>query len=349
MALDLKRYDYVPSIRTRAAELKGWEQLRRMALKRTLPIMEITQSRRSKKNPTGAVSKTIQELSQILEDSAFVADLTTLDRYKNPEIEHLLDPEDGFKEWVEFVNSSLPPTCIPAVHLTVPLDVPALRRQISALRSSHDAIAVRFPTSFREHKTVMQSLVDELGELSRVAVLIDAGYVAPKNAAVAGERVCEMIAEWVDASPGLVAPLSSSFPSSVVQLGGDDYGKFSLSEVDVSKRVKSEFDRLRVVHGDYAAIHPLDFVGTVTNWVPRVDVPLESDLYYYRYRREEGGYERCARKALEDADYAPLECWGCDNIREAAAGKPQGRSPAHWIAVRLNINVTRQAARTSAR
>jgi hypothetical protein len=347
MALDFKRYNYVPSIRTRAAELKGWEQLRRTALKRTLPIIEITKSRRSKSNPAGAISKTVQDLTEILEESAFVADLTTLNSLKNPEIDLLLDPEDGFKAWVEFVDGSLPSTCIPSVHLTVPLDVYELRRQISALRARHDAIAVRFPTSFKEHANVKQSLVDELGDLSRVVVLIDAGYVAAENSAIEGERVCEVMAEWVDSSPGLVAPLSSSFPSSVLDVGDDDYGKFSLSEVEISERAKGEFGGARVAHGDYATIHPLDFTGTVTNWVPRVDVPLESSLYYHRYRREDGGYEKCARKAFRDTDFAPLECWGCDNIREAAAGKPQGRSPAHWIAVRLNIHVTRQAARLS--
>ncbi|ENZ95882.1 hypothetical protein O1K_07645 [Xanthomonas fragariae LMG 25863] len=134
---------------------------------------------------------------------------------------------------------------------------------------------------------------------------------------------------------------SSSFPNSVVSAGGeDDQGAFNLSEVYLWKELVLKFPDL--TYGDYAGIHPIDFTGTVTNWVPRVDVMLDESFYYHRYRRSEGGYEKAAYEALNDHRYVPLDCWAQENIRLAAGGSPNGRSPSFWIANRVNFHLSRQ-------
>jgi len=160
-------------------------------------------------------------------------------------------------------------------------------------------------------------------------------------------RLSEMLEACQNQQPINCATLASSFPSSVVAsgYGGDEYGRFNLSEVMLSKQLKAIFSDKKVIHGDYASIHPLDFDGTVTNWVPRVDCPLDEQLYYYRYRRDDGGYIKAAKCTLEDKAYVDLDCWGCENIKDAARKDPQGRSPAHWISVRLNIHISRQILR----
>ena len=101
------------------------------------------------------------------------------------------------------------------------------------------------------------------------------------------------------------------------------------------------------MHGDYGLIYPEDVYSMVTRWVPRVDIPLDTELFYYRFRRDVGGYVEAARRAILDPDYKPLVCWGHSNVLEASQGSPIGRSPAHWIAVRVNYHLARQLARLS--
>ncbi|GAB6411581.1 hypothetical protein bcgnr5379_60780 [Bacillus cereus] len=184
-----------------------------------------------------------------------------------------------------------------------------------------------------------------------LVLLIDDGYVKQGEAAASATR-CMAIANAFSGKVNLAAPLTSSFPNSVTVPnfgGGDAYGEFRLEEIEVSDEMKVwGLAKARVVHGDFGLIHPLDFEGTVTSWVPRVDVPLAATGYYYRYRRPAGGYSLAAALALKDPKYTPLNCWAHDMVLAAANGHPEGRNPSFWISVRVNYHIIRQAVRLGA-
>ena len=339
-------FRYIPVVRTRDAELKGLSHLKREVLAELLPVVEFTQSRRSSKNASGSVYKCVEKISEILQGGPYIADLTSLINQTNQEISELLRPDNNFDNWVRFVEANLPKPCIPTVHLTLPFDEAAFREQLGRLLAANDLVAIRLPTSYSEYRAVLD-LVSESDDVARRAILLfDAGYVEPQvtNAALAKLKEMFEVARTLNVINR--ASLVSSFPSSVLakNYGGDENGRFALSEVEISRQLNSNVGR-NITHGDYASIHPLNFTGTVTNWVPRVDVPLDEELYYYRYRRDNGGYVKAAKRALTDPSYKDMNCWGCENIKEAASGDPQGRSPAHWIAVRLNIHISRQVQR----
>lgn len=337
-------YSYVPVIRTRDAELKGFREIDPKRLDRLIPVIELTRSRRSKSNPTAAVSFSVEKVREILADRYFIADLTSLDSQTTPEIEEMLDESGGFANWVAYVQKVLGSHAIPVAHLTDPFDSEIFDTQLKALGSTQEAVAIRIPTSFLEIEELMETAQRAMGDLGRVAVLVDAGFVPPSTTAGARGAVLNICKEVASYNPAVIVPTSSSFPSSVVApgYGEDRVGEFPLCEVDISAAVERALPFMRVLHGDYSCIHPLDFEGTVTAWVPRVDVPLESSLFYYRYRRPVGGYVAAAQAALRDHRYVSLDCWGDENIKMAAAGEPLGKSPAHWIGARLNFHISRQ-------
>ena len=45
---------------------------------------------------------------------------------------------------------------------------------------------------------------------------------------------------------------------------------------------------------------------------------------------------------IENDKYSRIQSWGNDEILEASQGIVNGRNPGHWIAVRMNIHMTRQ-------
>lgn len=338
---------YIPVLRTREAELKGLANVRSDYMGLVVPVIEFTRSRRSKANPIGAISKSVAKVEEILGGRPYIADLTSMNAQMSGEIQSLLDPADSFKNWTDFVASSLPKGCIPSVHLTEPFDANVFITQIGRLWSTNSGIALRVPVDYPH----LQELAAHMGPVrpgGAVVVLADASYVRPSQRESAFTN-CRNVLRALAGKAHLGASVCSSFPSSVTvpEYGGaDDHGKFDLVEVEVSDRLKgANIGPMSIVHGDYALIHPLEFDGTVTNWVPRVDVPLDKSVFYHRIRRPEGGYIVAAARALADPDYRKLECWGDHNIVEAARGAPLGRSPAHWIAVRVNYHISRQAVR----
>lgn len=337
---------YVPVVRTRAAELKGFAQLSRSTLDALLPLIELTKSRRSKTNPSGAMSKCIDAVLAILADRPFIADLASFESLQNQEIDKLLDPAASFRNWVRFATSVLPSTCIPVAHLTDPFDPLGFSLQVEQLVAKNGWIAIRMPVDYAQAEEISPVLSSVLDGMEKVILLVDGGFVH-KDAALQGYLNCKAAFDRFGSPTGFSAALNSSFPASVATggYGEDSQGEFSLAEVEIHDNLKKNLRRPKLLYGDYASIHPKEFEGTVTNWVPRVDVPLDRKIYYHRYRRPEGGYSKAAKFARDDRRYVPLDCWGQENIFDAARGMPQGKSPAHWIGVRVNFHITRQVAR----
>ncbi|MFD2736569.1 hypothetical protein ACFSYI_16185 [Xanthomonas dyei] len=63
--------NYSPVIRTRAAELRGLKELADAARRKLFPIVELTRSRRTSKNPAGSISKSVEAICEILGGAVF--------------------------------------------------------------------------------------------------------------------------------------------------------------------------------------------------------------------------------------------------------------------------------------
>ncbi|WP_414547272.1 beta family protein [Stenotrophomonas forensis] len=315
-----------------------------------LPVFELTKSRRSPKNPEGSLEKTLERLLPAVGDRPFIADVTSLDSQGSAEIAGLLDPAGSFANWRSFVRQRLPRNCIPVVHLSDPFDLNEVVEQINDLFEHSGGVALRVPTDYPYAAELAGALKPRVGLQGFVALLVDDGYVQ-QNGTPASVARCLTVLKHFAGKVNFVAPLASCFPSSVTIPnfgGGDAYGEFRLEEVLISEQLKLiGLEGADVLHGDYALIHPNDFDGVVTNWVPRVDIPLLQDGYYHRYRRDDGGYSLAARMAIQNPKYVKLNCWADQALNEAAIGNPPGRSPSFWIAARVNFHITRQVHRLS--
>lgn len=336
--------NYSPILRSRAAELRGLKELTDQTKGKIFPIIELTRSRRTSKNPAGDIVKSVEAVCEILGEQPFITDLTSLESQQNAEFDQLLSEDAGFSAWTNFALNSLPAQCIPVVHLLEPFELAPFQMQVGELNKRFPVLAIRIPTNYADYAVLIGALKFVFPDPSRICLILDAGYVSQRAVSGAHARLSEML-QVVDGVKFYSKTIAaSSFPNSVVSAGGgDDQGEFDLTEVLLWDDLKQRYSDLD--YGDYAGVHPMDFTGTVTNWVPRVDVMLDSKFYYHRYRRSDGGYIKSAQEAYKDPRYIPLACWAEENIKLAAAGTPAGRSPSFWISNRVNFHLSRQTLR----
>lgn len=343
----MSEFVYFPLIKTRDSELRCFEHIDDSDFSKILPIYELTKSRKTPKAPDGDIYRRMKQIASIQKGKPFILDLSTDEKYSNPQIEQLLSEYDGFKEWQYFLfdlHSEL--NIIPMVHLYEDDNgkFSDVEKFVKNASSKTKLIAVRLPydLSNEEIKHYLKPIISNLHEDCKLYVLLDAEYVRNK-------QIIDVIATFIESCSGTetfgnkikdVVMLCSSFPSNVANVGGDDIaGSFNISEEDIYQGIISEFP---IKYGDYASINTEQIEMKGGTFVPRIDIAsLDGKSFTYkRYRRNNGGYVRAAEHTIFDTDsYTPLGVWADTEIKAASVNEPSGISPAFWISVRMNYYI----------
>lgn len=338
---------YFPIIKTRDGELRCFEHINDNDFSKILPIYELTKSRKTQKAPDGDIYRRMKQIADIQKGRPFILDLSTDERYSNPQIEQLLSEHDGFKEWQYFLfdlHSEL--NIIPMVHIYEDDngEFNDLENFVKNASTKTNFLAVRLPydLSDEEVKYYLGPIVRNLSKKCKLFVLFDAEFVRNKP-------INDVVDTFLEACSGTkcfeqkiedVVMLCTSFPSNVAQVGGEDIaGSFRIYEEDIYQGVSEEFP---IKYGDYASINTEQIEMKGGTFVPRIDIAsLDGKSFTYkRYRRNNGGYVRAAEHTISDTNsYRPLGVWADEEISAAAANNPSGISPAFWISIRMNYYI----------
>ena len=334
-------YNYFPILKTTDAELRAFAELPKQVKDKILPVFELTRSRRSKKNRDGDAWKRIKCLQEYLGDRPFILDLTTEESLQNKQIVEMLEvSSDGYDSWVSFINKIVDAglNVIPIIHYN-PDELAEVRKEIGKLQDLSNCLAFRVRADDEVGQYVGE--IEKVFNLSKLILILDAGYLKPDSTDPFPVALLDSVSKK---SPKAVVCAASSFPSSVADFG-DEEGNFPIKEVLTTEGLRNHYE---IFHGDYGSIHPVRYEARWGGWVPRIDFPSGNKFYYYRYRREQGGYIKAAKKVKANEHYNKIpefDVWGDMEIEAAAEGNPNGLSPAHWIAVRANLYMTQQYLR----
>lgn len=347
---------YSPIVKTTESEINAIRNLDQRVKERILPVFELTRGRKHKQYfPEGDINKSLRFIEEIFPHGDFILDITQHDDLINSDLESLINSDDGYASWVnfvsrlEFVDRLLPVLQIDGDELEKDESTALenIAKQSSSLSEITGAVVARLPWDLYENdvENILSAIFRRV-EKSNVIVIVDYGYIKPFTGSGYVEDTLPLLKKVSGlCERGNIIVCASSFPKIVTapNYGQEHYGKFQLEETvlynEVVRNLGSGF-----VYSDYGSIHPIRYDVKGGSWIPRVDVPLASEVYYYRYRRQnEGGYIRCAKEAARDDDFEKcVTCWGKEKILEAAKGKPEKWNPAFWISVRSNIHVTTQ-------
>ena len=350
-----KKFYYFPILKTTNAELKAYSFLNDSIKNNILPIFELTKSQKTKKNPESKLEKKLEKLYESVNKYPFIVDLTTETTYSNKEIERMIyDGSDGYKKWVNFLKKIKEnfPFIIPMVHYH-PQKIENVKLQTISLGKSFKYLAFRVDIFEDETLGYIKNFISfckNLQSHNQVIIILDGSFihidhndklnkfkekVKEVNNRVKDDKICAFVYTF------------SSFPKSVRDKGyngGDSDGAFEIKENKCQNLISYTE---KIYHGDYGSIHPARYDTGGGGWIPRIDVVSSDEKYFFyrRYRRNDGSYNLCAKKILQDEKYqkiTQIDTWGDEEIHYANQDKPRGKNPSHWIAVRSNLYMTRQ-------
>jgi len=353
---------YVPIIKTGDAEIRGIENLSDDVKNTITPLFDLTRSRKSKNIKQGDIFRRLNRLEEAYGKRQFVLDLITEPHLMNEQIRDLQDNNNGYENWIDFLISLKEkfPKVIPTILISykgAKSDKEVydrVKKQIESMEKHFNSIAYRFPLEHERFENDLSEICQVIsGE--KIICVIDAEFITQEKSGIYSEKAKSVINELDSLSLGKIVLSATSFPRNPTEFGEENYGEFRLEEClfyeNVNTVVQSE-----LLYGDYATINPIrSLQAGGQGWVPRIDMPTESTIFYYRSRRKKVEdefkekfpvvYTRVARRMIKDDRYKEVKdmignCWGIEQIELAAKGDPQGLSPSFWISVRMNIHIT---------
>lgn len=330
----LEAIRYLPAIRSRQAELRGYSELRPATKNSLHPIVAL--------GKLGRVDNAQRVLEIIHERiGACFLDLNTNPGQTCSESGQLSDPANNFQAWRQFAASQ--PDVTPIALLRDGATERAFIRQILLIENHFGALVIRSRRPAQE-LSALQAALSAVDDVNNVLIVLDFGYI--RGALEAKEAEARRVISSLRTTDPTtrVAVLASSFPRTVSAYG-DQRGLLPIVERDLHAQIGG--DEV-AIYGDHAAIYPEPFEPSVSRWVPRIDYCLDYAWLYERRREDDGGYVRCAETIVAstdwDANFA-AEAWGASIIQRTATNRsiePGFGSPANWIAARVNMHIERQ-------
>ncbi|MGI2125085.1 beta family protein [Shewanella oncorhynchi] len=262
------------------------------------------------------------------------------------QVERLLDSNNGYENWFNFVKEHKQIT--PIVQLN---DLTQLNEQLKKLSSLERGVACRFNLS-QIQKNMHSDIATTLKklEITDVFFIFDYEQVTNTQTQFASKMGEEMEKVNLIIPSIKVAISCSSFP---LNFGGYTKGENPIVERLIFNRIRGEYPKLNLVYSDRGSARAEKIMGGGGTPAPRIDYPLQNDWRFIRYNIEDelstksdrdGAYAELAKQIIK-ADYweKELHLWGTQVIELTAKGEMLGiNNPARSTAVRINIHLYKQ-------
>ncbi len=334
--LNLSTYTYFPTLRTRAAELRGLKELDDARKERIVPMLTLGQWRGSSE-----LNKAAEKAVDAVGDRPFFMDLSSDKRKVEAHWEQLRNPAGAFNEWRDFAAQY--PNAIPVVQIPSGTRTRDIVQQAQEIESKFGTVAFRIQ-DFSSQTPFVISAISALDDPRNAIVFIDCQYIREAIAAFTTATIATINALRTEFPAVLIVVLSTSFPSSTLPFADSakQRGVIPILERDLHARVGGN---PVAIYGDHASIHAVVYDDVpMMRWSPRIDYPTYTDWHFERRPGSiEAGYIAAAQAIQADFQCSSASSiWGERMIAQAAGGNPYGKAPASWIAVRVNIHLARQ-------
>lgn len=341
-------YCYFPKIRTRQAELLGFEKLEEDTKKSILPLISIT---------TLGQRKTVASVVEKLEDIVLTQDKPVMIEFERnahvqcTDFREYIDPSNNYENWTNFFRDLIKEKGLNIIPCLIPAELIDNRRDyaqhIRAMERMFAHFFIKIDPFKKRDVTAAVLVASVCSNLKDKLFIIDVGQIDQSRIKVIEQAVIFVINELREIDPSInITVQGSSFPRSFVDYGRTA-GSISMLEWELFSHLGG---REVCFYGDYASIHGEFYQGSYATFVARVDYPAEKMWIFERrpspskdeVNREALYIQAC--NAIKENDFwdSDLECWGKQVIETVSSGEVDGfKSPAKWISVRVNLHIER--------
>lgn len=355
---------YIPIIKLAESEIRALENISFKG-KDIIPLVELTRGRKKTIKLDKELSivtfpfeKRLEKIKKIFKGMSVAFDLTSDMNLLSTEITELYDFNNGYRNWRDFLDKmkeeNVFKKIIPSIIFNWDDDnfEENLKLQIQSLAQEYGKLIYRTPLQTKDYYEEIPLILKYLPANTDLCVLIDGGYLqeAIINDAVtvlkARIATINTLSKNYDTSIHIIIS-STSFPNNVTEYGDKETDNIAMVEKKIYTSVKEEYND--IIYSDYASINPTrnDTITMARGWIPRIDIPIHCETYYYRVRRPKGtsaykgAYILAAKKVIRDSRF-PRNLdnnWGIQMVKACAYGSVFGSTPSFWISVRMNIHI----------
>lgn len=335
--IDFEEYAYYPALRTRNAELKGLAQLDSDRKARILPLITL-----GKWPKSDDFSRSVEKAAEAMGENPFFIDLPEDPRHHSLTSTELIDPKNHFAAWREFAGAHK--NVIPVVQ-TMNGTRRDIVQQARLLEAGHGRLGFRIRDFQRDTPLVVAAL-SALDNVNSSLVFVDAQYIRSSLPAYIAAVTTTINALRSEVPETIVTVLSTSFPASRTPFFDPSRERGSIPIIDRELH-ESVGGSSVAMYGDYGSIHAVVYDDQpIMRWSPTIDYAMEYEWVFER-RADEAtngdGYVAAAKGLVERfPEIYTSDVWGDQMIADAAHGEPYGKGPVSWIAVRVNLHLTRQ-------
>lgn len=338
--MNLSSLTYFPTLRTRDAELRGLKELDDQRKNSIVPLLTLG-AWRGQSDLGKAAEKCVDAMGK----RRFFMDLSADSRKAEEHWAELNKSDNSFENWRNF--SKAHEGAIPVVLMPKGAKTRDIVQQATAIEESHGCVAFRIQ-DFSTQTPLVISAVSALKNPTKAIVFVDCQYIREAMVAYVAAAISTINRLREEFPALLISVLSTSFPSSTLPFAdaARQSGAIGIQERDFHVRVGGS---PVAIYGDHGSIHAVVYDEVpIMRWSPRIDYP-EYNVWNFERRSSTGigndaAYVECARALVRNFGEAiqASNTWGEKMILDAAEGKPFARAPAKWIAVRVNIHLSRQ-------
>lgn len=363
---------YALIVKTGEAEIRALEQTNVEVLECLFPIIELTRgrklpSRKDSLKPTEQYpfDNRLQKIKEIFRGKEVCLDITSDESLMNLKINSLYNPNNGYENWINFLidlkAENIFKEIIPCIIINSEDDQleENLLLQVKSLKNHFSSIIYR-SNIFDENCYIdLELLKDELQDVN-LFIVIDSEYVVQAAQHAYSLKVEARIANLqkiINQSAKFIIS-ATSFPNNISEIGNDSNDSFRLCEVEIFNHIMLSFNSPKhndIIYSDYGSINPVrnDTISMARGWIPRIDVPLPNEIFYFRQRRPKGvsqystTYNAVARTVVNSSKFPRMlsENWGIQQIVNCSNGDSPASNPAFWISVRMCIHIEQQVRR----
>ena len=358
---------YCVIVKTGTSELRAMQNLSKEDLNGILPIVELTRGRAknigTKQEPKYAYPyyAKLNKIKEIFEGILIVLDVTSEESLSSQEIDKLFDYSDGYANWIDLVRTLKKEgsRLIPSILMNYDDEnfEKNLAEQIRGLSSEFSGVMYRCFGDDEGAVDDVKLICKYLPEDCNLLIILDCGWIPPASyedpANMCVKRI-EQLKEVLTSRSFSISVCATTFPNNVSEIGDDSSDTFGLREIDLYELILGKHPE--VIYGDYGSINPVrnDQILMTRGWIPRIDVALERQIYYYRDRKGSREYSdtytSVAKRVVSDSRFPDLEgVWGFCQIKNCAEGDAPSASPSYWISVRMNCHIVQQIRRLNSK